>query len=191
MEQHSLWIFIGAGMLCLIGFIVIYNKLVNYRQTTYSSESSIKVELKKRYDLIPEVVDTVNSYVEHENRMLTKLTELRTMIKEMTPEIKKEWLKLDKQFFSTFFAVAENYPVLRSSDNYMHLQQVLKETENSIAASRHVYNSNVDYYNSYRDSFPAMIIAGMFGFEKKEYLDFDENIQDRPDLESMLEVKPS
>ena len=73
----------------------------------------------------------------------------------------------------------------------MHLQQVLKETENSIAASRHVYNSNVDYYNSYRDSFPAMIIAGMFGFEKKEYLDFDENIQDRPDLESMLEVKPS
>ena len=191
MQQHSLWIFIGAGMLCLIGFIVIYNKLVNYRQTTYSSESSIKVELKKRYDLIPEVVDTVNSYVEHENRMLTRLTELRTMIKEMTPEIKKEWLKLDKQFFSTFFAVAENYPVLRSSDNYMHLQQVLKETENSIAASRHVYNSNVDYYNSYRDSFPAMIIAGMFGFEKKEYLDFDENIQDRPDLESMLEVKPS
>jgi LemA protein len=168
-----------SGLSILIWFIVIYNKIINYEQSSISAESSIDVELKKRSDLIPEAINTVKGFVRHEDQLMKHLTELRADINKLKKEDKQKQLNLDNEFFKNVFAVAESYPNLRSSEAFIKLQDILHSTEANISAARHIYNSNVDYYNSYIKSFPAVIIAGLFGHAEKSYLQFESHIQDR------------
>lgn len=172
-------IFVVFGFIILTWLIVIYNKIVSYDQSSISAQSSIDVELKKRSDLIPEVINTVKGFVSHEDQIMKHLTELRSDINKINSDNKQALLNLDKEFFKTVFAVAESYPNLRSAEAFIKLQSVLERTESNISASRHIYNSNVDYYNSFTKSFPAVIIAGLFGFEEKSYLEFDESVQNK------------
>lgn len=173
----ALWGISGLSM--SIWFIVIYNKIINYSQSSLSAQSSIDVELKKRSDLIPEAINAVKGSVRHEDQLMKHLTDLRADINKLKKEDKQGQLKLDNEFFKNVFAVAEAYPNLRSSEAFIKLQSILESTEANISASRHIYNSNVDYYNSYIKSFPAVIIAGMFGHMEKSYLEFESHIQDR------------
>lgn len=163
----------------LIWFVVIYNKIVNYEQSSMSAESSIDVELKKRSDLIPEAINTVKGFVRHEDQIMKHLTKLRADINKIRHEDKQAQLDIGNEFFKSVFAVAESYPNLRSSEAFIKLQDILHSTEANISASRHIYNSNVDYYNSYIKSFPAVIIAGLFGYAEKSYLEFESHIQHR------------
>jgi len=140
----------------VVYFIKIYNRIINYKQSVESAKSSIGVEMKKRTDLIPEIINSVKGFVKHETYLMKELTKLRA--------------DLSGEFLKTFLAVAEEYPVLRSSESFLELQTTLSEVEYNIAASRHIYNSNVDYYNSLIGSFPAML----FGFTQMHYLEFDE-----------------
>lgn len=169
-------LFIAAVL--VIYLVILYNRIVDYDQSAKSAMSSIYVELQKRADLIPEVISSVKGFVRHEDQLLKRLTELRTKI-NAADKSREALLQLDKDFFMSLFAVAEAYPNLRSSETFLKLQNVLESTENSIAASRHIYNSNVDYFNSLIHSFPAVIVAGMFGYAEKEYLKFEEAIETR------------
>jgi len=173
----AIWAILGLGI--TIWFIVIYNKIVSYDQSSISAQSSIDVELKKRSDLIPEVINTVKGFVHHEDQIMKHLTQLRSDINQIDKDEKQAILNLNKEFFKSVFAVAESYPNLRSAEAFIKLQDVLERTEVNISASRHIYNSNVDYYNSYTNSFPAVILAGLFSFEEKSYLEFDTNIENK------------
>ena len=178
MESTIITAILGIfGFITLILFVVMYNKIVSYDQSSISAQSSIDVELKKRSDLIPEVINTVKGFVHHEDQIMKHLTELRSDINKIKSDDKQALLNMDKEFFKSVFAVAESYPNLRSAEAFIKLQSILERTEANISASRHIYNSNVDYYNSYIKSFPAVIIAGMFSFGEKAYLDFDADIQ--------------
>lgn len=181
----AVWSILGLSM--FIWFVLIYNKIVSYEQSTNSAQSSIDVELKKRSDLIPEVINTVKGFVRHEDQLMKHLTQLRADINHVSKADKQELLKLDKEFFKSVFAVAESYPNLRSSEAFIKLQSVLENTEANISASRHIYNSNVDYYNSYIKSFPAVIVAGMFNYAQKSYLEFESSIQKRVTIPAQFE----
>jgi len=172
-------LFIISGLFLFIWFVMIYNKIVNYEQSSKSAYSSIGVELKKRSDLIPEVINSIKGFVKHEDQLFKHLTKLRSDINAAKKGNKQSLLNLDREFFKSVFAITEAYPNIRSSEAFLKLQDILERTEVNISASRHIYNSNIDYYNSYIQSFPSVIIAGLFDFKEKSYLEFDENTTER------------
>ena len=144
-------IFGFIGVIFILILIFTYNTIVSYKQSADSASNSVKVELKKRSELIPEIINTVKGFVKHEDELLSKLTQIR----EGTSD----------EFTKTLLGVAEAYPVLRSSDAFIQLQSTLEKVENNIAAARHIYNSNVDYYNSEINSFPGFLL----GFIEMQY----------------------
>lgn len=176
----AIWGVFGSGL--IIWLVAIYNTIVNYEQSSISAQSSIDVELKKRSDLIPEAINTVKGFVRHEDQIMKHLTQLRADINKIKYEDKQAQLDIGNEFFKSVFAVAESYPNLRSSEAFIKLQDILQSTEANISASRHIYNSNVDYYNSYIKSFPAVIIAGLFGYVEKSYLEFESQVQSRVNI---------
>ena len=160
--------------------VVLYNRMVSYKQSVESAKSSILVELKKRADLMPQVINSVKAFVKHENEMLTKLTALRSAILETNEEQKELLMQYDSDFFKTLFAVSEAYPDLRSSDSFIAMQETLERTEINIAAARHIYNSNVDNYNSLVGSFPAIFVALLTGHNALKYLEYNESELQKP-----------
>ncbi len=178
----------GGVIFFILTLINIYNTIVSYHQSVKSAASSIEVELRKRLSLIPQVVETARQYLLHERSVLEELTRLRTNI-EKTPEGDIVALsEHQKDFFDRLFAVAEAYPQLRSSDVFLTLENILQDTEENLAAARHIYNSNVDYYNSYINSFPALILAGLFKYKEAEYLSYEDipGLHDDPDIKKLF-----
>ena len=169
------WMFFGV--LALIIFLVIdcYNKLVKNRMQTKEAWSQIDVQLKRRNDLLPNLIETVKGYAKYENSTLEKVTELRRQVAAATTpaEAMKASDALTRQI-SGIFAVAENYPDLKASGNFAHLQEELTNTENKISYSRQLYNSVVSNYNVKLESFPSNIIAGLFGFKAADFLQTPE-----------------
>jgi len=155
--------------------VFIYNSLIRSRNQVDEAWSDIEVQLKRRYDLIPNLVNTVKGYAKQESDVLTKVTEARTraMGAQSLPEQQKDENMLSGALKS-LFAVAEAYPDLKSNTNFMQLQSDLTDTENKIQASRRFYNGTVRDFNTKLQVFPTNLFASMLGFSVRQFFDIDE-----------------
>lgn len=165
-----LGIFVGFIVLVIVFCIVIYNKLILLRNTVKSSWSDIDVQLKKRYDLVPNLVETVKGYASHEKTVFEKVTEARSMaMQASSPAEKARAENVFKDTLKSLFAVAEAYPELKANANFMQLQSQLKELEDNIEYARRYYNAVVRDLNVLIESFPSSIIATQFRFKREEF----------------------
>ncbi len=165
---------IGAGVIGL-GVIVIYNRLVALRQTRRNAFSDIDVQLKQRFDLVPNLVDTVKGYAAHEKTVFENVTAARAQVGRTNGMgAAAEHLKAEGMLGSALmnlFAVAENYPQLKADMNFQKLQAELSDIENKIAAARRFFNSATAEYNTAIQQFPANLIAGPFGFRDETFFE--------------------
>jgi LemA protein len=186
--MNPIYIILGVVGLILLYFVYIYNRLISLRERVKESSSDIEVQLKRRADLIPNLVETVKGYASHEKEVFEKVTEARSKI--LSAPTVKEGLEADNMLTSalkTLFAVAENYPELKANQNFLHLQQELVDAEDKIQASRRFYNAVLREYQSYKESFPTNIIANMFKFPNFEYYELE--YEEREKAEKPPEVK--
>lgn len=170
-----IWIIIGFFVLIIGWVISAYNGLISLKNRTKEAWAGIDVQLKRRYDLIPNLVETVKGYAAHEKEVFLKVTEART--KALNAKTPAEAGKAERGLtgaIKTLFAVAENYPELRASENFQELQGDLSDTENEIQAARRFYNGNVRDFNIKQEQFPFNVIAGLFGFKKAEFFEIEE-----------------
>ena len=169
------WIILGILALIVIFVIVSYNGLVKNRMQTKEAWSQIDVQLKRRNDLLPNLIETVKGYAKYEGSTLEKVAELRNQVAAATSpaEAMKASDALTRQV-SGIFAVAENYPDLKASGNFAQLQEELTNTENKISYSRQLYNSVVSNYNVKLETFPSNLVAGLFGFKVADFLQTPE-----------------
>lgn len=162
-------------VLLIAAAIAIYNGLVQSRNRVDEAWSDIEVQLKRRYDLIPNLVNTVKGYAKHEEGVFTKVTDARAAA--MSAPSPSEKLAAENQLSQTIrslFAVAENYPDLKANQNFLSLQSDLTDTEDKIQAARRFFNGNVRDYNTKLQTFPSNIFANMFGFGPKTFFDIDD-----------------
>ena len=163
------WIILVIVVLIVLYIIKLYNDLVSLRQKVKNGWSQIDVQLQRRFDLIPNLVETVKGYMGHESDVLTKVTELRTSWAKAGSV--KEKSELDNELsgaLKTIMAVAESYPDLKANANFSQLQEELQNTENKIAFSRQFYNDIATRYNTKLEVVPSNIIANLFHFEAQE-----------------------
>jgi len=186
--MNPIYIILGVLGLILLYLVYIYNRLITLRERVKESSSDIEVQLKRRADLIPNLVETVKGYASHEKEVFEKVTEARSKI--LSAQTVKEGLEADNMLTSalkTLFAVAENYPELKANQNFLHLQQELVDAEDKIQASRRFYNAVLREYQSYKESFPAGIVANIFRFPDFEYYELE--YEERERAEKPPEVK--
>ena len=163
------WIILIIIAVIILAIIGLYNSLVTLRMQVQNAWSQIDVQLQRRFDLIPNFVETVKGYVTHEKETLEKITALRTSWANATTVQDKA--DLDNQLsasLKTIMAVSENYPDLKANENFMQLSEELRNTENKIAFSRQFYNDTTTNYNTKLQVFPSNIIANMFGFKPSD-----------------------
>jgi LemA protein len=153
----------------LLFVIYIYNSLIKLRVRVKNAWSQIDVQLKRRYDLIPNLVKTVKGYAKHEKGVLETVTKLRSSLMKGTKEEKAEASNQITEALKSIFAVAENYPDLKASENFKVLQEELSGTESKIAYARQFYNDSVMAFNEALQVFPKNLFAKMFGFTKEEF----------------------
>ncbi|MDY6911346.1 MAG: LemA family protein [Chloroflexota bacterium] len=170
-------IVIGVIVLILvIGFIATYNGLVKLRNQMKNAWAQIDVQLKRRHDLIPNLVETVKGYTTHERETLESVTSARNLAQGAVGQGVGAQSKAEAELsgaLSRLLAVVENYPDLKANQNYLALQEELSSTENKIAFSRQFYNDSVLGYNNKTQMFPSNIIAGMFGFREGEFFEVE------------------
>lgn len=165
----------------VVWLIAIFNKLVSFKNRVKEAWSDIEVQLKRRYDLIPNLVETVKGYAAHEKELFVKIAEAR--VKAMGAQSIEEKGQAENVLSGTLkslFAVAEAYPELKASANFLQLQQELTDTENKIQAARRFYNGNVRDMNITMESFPNNLIVGTFGFQKAEFFQLEEAAAKEP-----------
>lgn len=170
-------IIILIALVVVVAFVVvgIYNKFVKMRNRTKEAWADIDVQLKRRYDLIPNLVNVVKGYASHESATFQKVTEARTAA--MSVQNIAEKGKAENMLSNTLksiFALSENYPELKANTNFLELQKELSDTENKIQAARRFYNGNVRDLNTALESFPQNIIGNMFNFQKQEFFEANE-----------------
>ena len=175
-------IILGVVFLLFVG---MYNSLIRLKNNVKKSFSGIDVQLKRRTDLIPNLINTVKGYASHEKELLESLTKARTSIINGSASGNVNAMAEGENMLSgalkSIFAVAENYPDLKANQNFLELQESLEETEDQIAAARRIYNENVNYLNTKIEVFPSNIIAGMFGFQQADLYTITES--DRKNVE--------
>ena len=165
----------------ILWVIFTYNRLITLRNRTKEAWADIDVQLKRRYDLIPNLVETVKGYASHERQLFEKVTEARTRAMDAkTIKERGEAENVLSGTLKTLFAVSENYPQLRASENFLELQRELTDTEDKIQAARRFYNGNVRDFNTSLQSFPKNIIANTFGFKEAEFFGTEELSQKEP-----------
>ena len=168
------WIILLILIAIVIAFIVMYNNLVTMRQRVKNAWSQIDVQLQRRFDLIPNLVDTVKGYMAHEADVLNKVTELRSSWANAKTVDEKSKIDTElSQSLKTIMAVAENYPDLKANQNFSELQTELTNTENKISYSRQFYNDTVTSYNTKLEVFPSNVVASMFHFTPEELFEVD------------------
>ncbi|MBZ9571967.1 LemA family protein [Patescibacteria group bacterium] len=167
----AIWIIIAIVVLA----IYIYNGLISLKNRTKAAWADIDVQLKRRHNLIPNLVETVKGYAAHERKVFEQVTEARA--RALTAKTPAEAGGAEKGLtgaIKTLFAVAENYPELKASENFKKLQGDLTDTENKIQAARRFYNGNVRDFNIRQEQFPYNLIARLFGFKKTEFFEIEE-----------------
>jgi LemA protein len=175
-----MWWAIGGIALIIVVLISIYNKLVTLRQRIKNAWAQIEVQLKRRYDLIPNLVSTVKGYAAHEKETFERVTQARNMA--ISAQNVQEQAGAENMLTGALrqlFALAENYPELKANTNFMQLQEELTNTESKIAFSRQFYNDTVLKYNTAIQRFPAVMVAGMFGFHQEVYFNLDDEAEAR------------
>ena len=171
-----MWIAIAIIVLLIIWIIGIYNGLVSSRQKVDNAWSQIDVTLQRRFDLIPNFVETVKGYMNHESETFEKITALRTSWANSSSVEEKANLNNELSgALKTIMAVSENYPDLKANQNFSELSEELRNTENKISFSRQFYNDNVTMYNEKLQLFPSNIIANMFNFKPRELFAVENN----------------
>ena len=173
----STWIVLVAIVAIAIYAVTLYNRLVKNRQMAEEGWSGIDVQLKRRADLIPNLVDTVKGYVGHERETLERVTELRAQIGKVPEGDVAERGKLEGLLsgaIGRLLAVAENYPELKANANFLELQKSLADVEDEIQMSRRYYNGAVRNLNVMVESFPSNLVAGQFGFQKRDYFEIED-----------------
>ncbi len=177
-------IIIGVLIILAVYAIVMYNRFVALRNRAEEAWSDIDVQLKRRYDLIPNLVETVKGYAKHERGVLEAVTQARAAatamqidVANVTPEQMVQFAQLQEGLsgaLSKLLAVAENYPDLKASANFLELQRELTDTENKIQAARRFYNSVVRDFNTALEQFPGNVIAGIFHFTKRAFFEIGD-----------------
>lgn len=164
------WILAGTAALAVFFVLFIYNSLVSAKVKVSEAFSHIDVQLKRRIDLIPNLIESVKGYVKHEKEVLENVTKARTsLMKAKSPQEKAESDNMLTDTLKSLFAVAENYPNLKANENFLKLQDELSDTENKIAYARQFYNSTVMDFNTKIQVFPNVLIAGMLGFKQADF----------------------
>ncbi|MEM2137953.1 MAG: LemA family protein [Candidatus Anstonellaceae archaeon] len=169
------WILIGLVVLVVLFFVLTYNSLISQRNRIDSAWSQIDVQLKRRFDLVPNLVETVKGYAKHEKETFENVTKARAAVAAAGSMAEKA--RAENMLSSTLkslFAVAEDYPKLMANENFKMLQEELSGIENKIAYARQFYNDTVLSYNTAIQTIPTSIIAGMFGFTAREFFKADE-----------------
>ncbi len=169
----ALFIIIGLVILVMLIFAGYYNSLISLRNRVDNAWSQIDVQLKRRYDLIPNLVETVKGYATHEREVFEKVTEARSQAISAGGSV-AEQAKAENQLTQTLrslFAVAENYPELKANQNFMLLQEELSGTESKIAFARQFYNDSAYRYDTAIETFPRNVMAGIFGFKERPYFE--------------------
>ncbi len=170
-----LWIFIGIVVVIALWLIAVYNILIKLKNRTDEAWSDIDVQLKRRYDLIPNLISAVKGYAQHEKELFEKVTQARTAaMGAQGPADKSQAENMLAGALKSLFAVAENYPDLKANENFLELQKELSDTENKIQASRRFYNGNVRDFNIKIEIFPNNLVAGMLNFAKRDFFEIEE-----------------
>lgn len=170
-----MWILLVLVLAVLAVPVIIYNGLVSLRNRVKNAWSQIDVQLKRRYDLIPNLVETCKGYMKYEKEVLENVTKARTQAINITGDI-AEKAKAENalsQTLRSLFAVAENYPELKANQNMLALQEELTSTENKISFARQLYNDEVMRLNTTVEKFPSNIVANMFGFKKEAFFEVE------------------
>jgi LemA protein len=172
----GIYVVIGIGILLVLWVMGLYNGLVRRRNTVDESWSDIDTELKRRYNLIPNLVETVKGYASHEKDTLERVIKARNAAVASTgsPEEQAKNENMLTGALRQLFAVAEAYPDLKANTNFLDLQKELANTEDRIQRSRRFYNANVRDLNTRIEVFPSNMIAGFFGFQKREYFEIED-----------------
>jgi LemA protein len=175
------WVLIGLVALIILTFAYYFNRFVVLNNNIDNSLSQIDVQLRKRADLVPNLVDTVQGYAKHEKKIMADVTKAREAL--LGAGDFRERVKAGNQLQSalrSIFAIAENYPQLRANENFLHLQQELSAIEDKIAYSRQYYNDSVLSFNNAVEVFPAMMFARIYGKTKKEFLQIPKEMKAVP-----------
>ncbi|MBT4349676.1 LemA family protein [bacterium] len=173
--MNPYYILIGVIAIVLIWFIAVYNGLIRLKNRTQEAWSDIDVQLKRRYDLIPNLMEAVKGYMKHEEGVLTKVTQARANAMSATgTKAKGEAENMLSETLKSLFAVTENYPDLKASQNFLQLQDEISDTENKIQASRRFYNGQVRDFNTKTQVFPNNMIVKILGFKDFEFFALDD-----------------
>lgn len=179
-----IWWIIGIGILIVLVFIIYYNRFIVLENRIDNSLSQIDVQLKKRADLVPNLVKSVKGYAKHEKGIMNEVTKARKAFmsaKTMQKKVEKG-AELQKAL-SSILAVAENYPQLRANENFLHLQQELAAIEDKVAYARQHYNDSILIYNDLTKKFPGVLFAGVYNRKEKKYLEIPEEQKAVPDVD--------
>ncbi|GMR19189.1 MAG: LemA family protein [Patescibacteria group bacterium] len=182
-ELETIYIILGIAILVGAYLFWLYNSLVKSKTRVSEAWSHIDVQLKRRVDLIPNLVETVKGYAKHEKSIFENVTKARSAL--LSAKNVKESGKADNMLtgaLKSLFAVAENYPNLKASDNFKELQDELSDTENKIAYARQFYNGNVRDYNILIKSFPNVLLASALGFKEAEFFEIAAGEKKKPEV---------
>src|SRR5438309_1425588 len=182
------WIVLGVIVALVLWIIMIYNQLVAMRQRVGQAFADVDVQLKQRHDLIPNLVETVKGYAAHERGTLEEVVRARNAA--MTAQGPAQQAQAENQLSGALrqlFALSEAYPDLKANQNFQQLQTELSDIENKLAAARRFFNNAVQEYNTGIQQFPAVLLAGPFGFTPKEF--FDVGVEQRKELDQAPQVK--
>jgi LemA protein len=189
-----IWVLIvllAIVLIVVLLFVGLYNRLVRSRNSVDNAWAQVEVQLKRRWDLIPNLVETVKGYAAHERGVFEEVTAARTRAQQaQTPAATAEADGILGQALGRLFAVAEAYPDLKASQNFRDLQGQLDETENMVAANREAYNSSVLTYNNAVQTFPGAVLAGPFGFRVREFFEVQDDAQREPPRVDFSQAAP-
>lgn len=189
MEINPVYIgIVISGLFFLLFFIVVYNSLVRKRNEVDNAFGGMDVQLKKRYDLIPNIVATVKQYASHEKELLEKVTEMRARATSGNLSA-DEKVALDNQIsagMKSIMVAVENYPDLKASDNFLNLQRTLNEVESQISAARRTYNAVITDYNNGIQTFPSNLVAGMMKLQRKEVFVITETERQNVEVKNLF-----
>ena len=176
-------ILVAAAVLLLVLVVAAYNRLVRLRNRTQNAWSQVDVQLRRRYDLIPNLVETVKGYASHEQKTFEEVTQARTAAQQARGvQEQGQAENVLTAAIGRLFAVAEAYPQLRATENFQQLQAQLADTEQKIAVSRQIYNDTVLTYNNATQTVPSNVIAGVFHFQPKEFFEIEEPAREAPQV---------
>jgi LemA protein len=184
------WVVLGIVIGVFLWIVIIFNRLITLRNEVKNAWHQIDVQLKRRYDLIPNLVSVVRGYMQFERDVLERVTEARTRaISAITPPAKAVAEEIFSQAIGSLFAVIENYPTLKSNENVMALQEELTTTENRIAFARQLYNDLVANYRTRLEVFPDLFIGKLFGFSPEDYFSTSQADKTLPGLSVNTRLK--